>query len=346
MSVSEYAYINAKIRVKKGDLLDQKKMRSLMEVYETKEMIALLMDTTYRDELSSLPPDATIRDIERAIMDNMVKTFVNIASAVGTEGGRALCVELLRRFEVANLKSVLRAKLSGLSREELDLIPVEGFFRRRLSRLIDLASIEEMIPLLEGTPYRAILEGNMAAFKETKKLFVLESALDAELFQSIWLQAKKLKGADAASAMKLLGTRFDMMNMMTILRGKADGIEISQLRNYILPYGRLNPDLLRDAMMADDVKSTLQVLSTTQYADIFAGAASEYDELGQLSSFEVALQRRILDESRSLMMGYPFQIGTIIGFFELKEAEVKNLRAIAVCKENGLEAEETRRFII
>jgi len=255
-------------------------------------------------------------------------------------------MELLRRFEVANLKTVLRAKLSGMSGEELVLIPVEGFFRRRLGRLIDLANIEEMIPLLEGTPYRAIIEGNMALFKETKKLFVLESALDAELFQSIWLQAKKIGGVDAASAMKLLGTRFDLMNMMTMLRGKADGIEISQLREYILPFGKLNPDLLRDAMMADDVKSTLQVLSTTQYGNIFAGAASEYDELGQLSSFETALQRRILDESKSFMMGYPFQIGTILGFFELKDAEVKNLRAIAVCKDNGLEAEAIRRFIV
>jgi len=276
----------------------------------------------------------------------MVKTFVSITTSVGTEGGRALCMELLRRFEVANLKTVLRAKLSGMSGEELVLIPVEGFFRRRLGRLIDLANIEEMIPLLEGTPYRAIIEGNMALFKETKKLFVLESALDAELFQSIWLQAKKIGGVDAASAMKLLGTRFDLMNMMTMLRGKADGIEISQLREYILPFGKLNPDLLRDAMMADDVKSTLQVLSTTQYGNIFAGAASEYDELGQLSSFETALQRRILDESKSFMMGYPFQIGTILGFFELKDAEVKNLRAIAVCKDNGLEAEAIRRFIV
>lgn len=346
MSVSEYAYINAKVHVKKGDLIDLKRMRSLIEASTTKEMISLLIDSAYREELSNLTPDATVMDIERAILDNMVKTFVGITMSVGTEGGRLLCMELLRRFEVANLKSILRAKLAGVSGEELVLIPVERLFKRRLGRLIDLANIEEMIPLLEGTVYKEILEANMQGFRETRKPFVLESALDTELFRSIWMRAKKLGGTDKSSAIRLLGARFDLINIMTILRGKADGIDLSQLRGYILPYGKLDPDLVRDAMMADDVKSTLQVLSTTPYGDLLAAAVSEYDEFGRLSAFEMALQRGILEESRRMMMGYPFQIGTILGFFELKEAEVKNLRAITVCKENGLEPEEIRRFII
>ncbi|HEC56862.1 MAG TPA: hypothetical protein ENI32_03125 [Candidatus Syntrophoarchaeum butanivorans] len=346
MSVSEYAYINAKVRVKKGELLDLKRIRSLMEASTTREMVSLLMDTTYREELSGLPPDATIVEIERAMLENMVRTFMSITISLGTEAGRMLCMELLRRFEVLNLKNVLRAKLAGMSEEELVLFPVESLFKRRLSRLIDLASIEEMIPLLEGTVYKEILEANLPAFRDTGKLFILESALDAELFRSIWMRAKKLGGNDGVIAMKMLGAKFDMLNIMTVLRGKVDRIDLSQLREYILPYGRINPDLMRDAMMADDVKSTLQVLSATPYGPLLTGAVAEYDETGRLSVFEMALEREILDEARSLMMGYPFQIGTILGFFELKESEVKNLRAIAVCKENNLPAEEIRRFII
>ena len=263
MSVSEYAYINAKVHVKKGDLIDLKKMRSLMEASTTREMITHLMDTTYREELSNLPPDATILDVERAILDNMVKTFVSVTKSVGTEGGRMLCMELLRRFEVANLKSVLRAQHTGMSGEELVFIPVEDLFKRRFSRLIDLANIEEMIPLLEGTVYKEVLELSLPAFRETQKLFVLESALDTELFHSIWTRAQKLGVNDSHVAMKILGAKFDLINIMTILRGKADRIDLSQLRGYVLPYGRMNPDLTKDAIMADDVKSILQVLSAT-----------------------------------------------------------------------------------
>ena len=46
------------------------------------------------------------------------------------------------------------------------------------------------------------------------------------------------------------------------------------------------------------------------------------------------------------MSGYPIDIGTVLGYLYLKEVEIRNLRTIAVCKENELPAEETLKLVM
>ncbi|MCK5389948.1 MAG: V-type ATPase subunit, partial [Candidatus Thorarchaeota archaeon] len=45
------------------------------------------------------------------------------------------------------------------------------------------------------------------------------------------------------------------------------------------------------------------------------------------------------------LTAFPFHLGTIIGFFSLKQYEVRNLRSIAVGIERGESAEVIRRMI-
>ncbi|MHC1581532.1 MAG: V-type ATPase subunit [Candidatus Syntropharchaeia archaeon] len=344
MSVSKYAYVNAKVKAIMSDLLGEREIRSLVEAGSAKEMVSILMNTPYREEISSLPADASLVSIERAFKENLVETYIRVIRSTKDEV-RNLLTEILRKFEVENIKRVLRAKISGVS-EEIVFFPVEKFFGRRFSKLTEVASIEELIGLLEGTIYRKILEEALPEYKKEKKAFPLEIALDNQLFISIWKKIEKLSPEDRSYAKNLLGTMIDCANIMTILRCKEEDIEIGELKKYLLPIKfRFDFDTAKDFVMAEDVKTAVLSLPLP-YGKLLSEAVPVFEAEKSLFPLEWVLENHLLGKSRKVMSGYPFQIGTVIGFFNIKEVEVKNLCTIAICKENGIPPEEIRRYII
>ena len=48
---------------------------------------------------------------------------------------------------------------------------------------------------------------------------------------------------------------------------------------------------------------------------------------------------------RDVLRGYPLNIGTIVGFLYLKGMEIRNIRAIAVCKEHGIPSENVIKMV-
>ena len=360
MSVSEYAYVYARTRARMSELLGERKLRELVDA-RREEFLPLLMDTAYKGKLTKAAlVEIDARRIERALKEELIDQYLMVMRS--TSGVvRALFEAIFRRLEVTNLKAVIRAKAVTGAPEAVMLFPVEAFFKRKISRLMDVDSLEGIIKQLEK-PYRSVLEEALSAYEKSKRLLLLENALDDECSNALWDSIEKLRGTDRELVRELIGTEFDITNIRTLLRCKSEGIAGAEIMNYFLPYGYARDfgvDAVKDSIFAENVSTAIQLMPASAYKDVLTGALSSYEAEGHrpttpsapvkglsLIPFERALSRYFFVTVKDIMSGYPINIGTAIGFLYLKEVEISNLCTIAVCKENEIPAEETMKMVM
>lgn len=333
-----------------GDILDGRRLRELVDA-RREDFLSLLMDTTYKEKLTKAGlVEVDARSIERALKEELIDLYLMVIKS--TEGvARAVFEEIHRRLEVKNLKAVIRAKATNGTRtrttESALLFPVEDFFKRRISRLMEADSLEGVINQLEN-PYRKVLEVALPEYKKSKRILVLENALDEEISGAVWSRIERLRGEDKETVRKIVGTEFDLVNLMTLLRCKAEGIAEGEMRKYFLPYVYafdFDAEAVKDSMSAENVSTAIQLMPASAYKELLTDALSSYEAEGSLIPFEDVLWRYFFMTVKKILRGYPINISTLIGFLYLKEIEVRNLCTIAVCKENEIPAEEILKLI-
>lgn len=338
MSTSEYAYVNARVRARKKDLLGEGELKTLTEATDLKEVISVLLNTPYESEMTKLPEEPTVGEVESALSNHLLNNYLFIINSVKGDI-RTLLIEILRKFEVDNLKAILRSKYAGTPSSKFAYFPVEKIFKRMTSKLLEASSVDELIDLLDS-PYKEVLEDKFSEYKKMRNLLPFENALNKYMFDRIWFRMNRLAPSDRSSAQRLIGLFHDSINIMTILRCKVEGINPEEIENYLLPYGFRK----KEFVMADDVKSAVLAAGET-YKGVLSGALDEFEKEKTLLPFELALRKHLLEESRNLLTVNPFQIGTLIGFLNLKENEVRNLRVIASSIEK-LNPDSIRKLIV
>lgn len=348
MSVSGYAYSYARVMSRMSDILSEGQLKDLMAVGTKDDFLSSLMDTTYKEKLTKAP-STDLRNIELALKGELIDQYLMVLRS--TRGKvNAFFGDLFRRFEVKNLKAVIIAKAIGLLTEKPLFFPVEDFFGRKMSGLLDADSMKNLIMRLED-PYKRVLEAVLPEYEASKKALILESALYQELCGAIWARMTGLGTKDRAIVRKIIGTEFDIINITTLLRCKAAGIKEAEMTKYFLPYTYtysfdFNADNVKASMSAEDASTVVQLLPPSAYKEVLMGAIPEYEEEKSLIPFERALRNLFFYTIKNTLRGAPINIGTIIGFLYLKELEIKNLCTISVCKENDLSAEETMGIVM
>jgi ATP synthase A1 C subunit len=357
MAVSKYAYVYARIRARMSELMDERRLRELVDT-RSEDFLSSLMDTTaaYKDKLTKAAlVGVEAREIEITLKEDLIDQYLMVIKSTGG-AIQDVFVEFLRRLEVKNLKAVIRAKAAEvhgtgtITAEAPMFFPVEDFFKRRISRLTEADSIENVIKQSES-PYKRVLEEALPEYEKSKWVLVLENVLDDEISSAIREKVERLSGADKEIARKIVGTEFDLMNLMILLRCKSEGIAEAEIRKYLLPDGfsfdfNLDVGAMNDSISAENVSSAVQLMPASAYKEVLTGALSSYEAEKSLIPFENALSRFFLVTIKNTLRGYPINIGTIIGFLYLKEIEIRNLCTIAVCKENEIPAEETMKMVM
>lgn len=87
--------------------------------------------------------------------------------------------------------------------------------------------------------------------------------------------------------------RYDLNNLKAIARAKHAGREAEDIREALLPAGKLKPAILETIAAASDLPGAAQSLAVTKHplADGFARAVSEYSSDGDLFGLELSLDR-------------------------------------------------------
>jgi len=348
IDLAPYAYVNARIRSKEAKLLDDAKLNELIECGSLEELVGLLEDTDYGQYVAEVMNE--LKDpvaVEKAL-DMYLADLYALIYRISPDGAKKVLKVFAKKFDIKNIKTLIRAKFVGLGAEETYnlLIPLGNIPVEKLKELAEVKTVEEVIRGLDGTEYFKILQDELSNFEQTSNIIGFELALDKYYLDSL-RKTIMTEGKEEDLFREFVGTIIDVENLKVILKGKADGLSADELSRYVSLTGYELADWkLKDLMGAGGIEGVLSGLEGTSYAEVLAEAMEEYEKTKSVYAFEKALDKFVLEKGKKLSTRKPFGVGPIIGLIVSKELEVKNLKAIIKGKIENLKPEEIRSLLI
>jgi len=346
----DYGYGNARVRGMRSRLLTPRFFDDLMAAPDLNRIIQELIDTEYGSDLeTAIIHGRTPAAVDEAFRANMVATFQKVMGFLNAEA-YGLVGTLLGRWDLFNIKSIIRGKHMHLKPEEIEdgLYAVGALSPAELHVLVNLEDIRAVVDTLVtwGSPYAVPLRNNLAAYGEGGNLATLELALDRYYFE--WA-ASRLGGrrANTKLARMILGMQADSVNLLTTFRLLKSDIGDVDPKGFFLPGGAyITQELFNQMTGLSDVDEVLDTLKSTPYARQLESVVTNYVEEGSLSVFERALEDYVMRKALDAGRGDPLGVGITIGYLWAKQNEITNLRIIAKGTSVGMPSDRMRKELI
>ncbi|MGZ4916556.1 MAG: V-type ATPase subunit, partial [Halobacteriota archaeon] len=173
--ISKYSYATARVHAMKAKLYPTDTFKKIL-VMDLPEITRFIEESEYKDEVDVLARTYSGIDLlEFALHRNMAHTFRKLIDVTIGEP-HYLIIEYLRRWDIWNIKTIIRGKSYGASDEEISrvLVPAGELSIDFLMNLIRKTGVQEVISSLEGTIYYKPI----ADIEYHESLMKLEDELD------------------------------------------------------------------------------------------------------------------------------------------------------------------------
>lgn len=346
----DYEYISARIRGMKSRLLERKELEALGAKLDINSFIDELENTPYRQDLEDASVKyAGLACVEEALRRNLSKTFRLIFSFVKSEDAETLVSIFLNKWDVQNIKTILRGKNIHEMPTEIaeSLAPAGALSDATLTELIKQPDVKAVIDLLAtwGIEYSQPLTQHFKEFSETRDLVVLEYALDKFYFQHA-MDAVAGDSYDEGIIRGIVRTEIDVTNIKNVLRIVRDKVELEDATYYFISGGKeLDVDKLSALSKIRTIDGVTKQLAGSSY-DFLARLPDQYVSAEKISPFEKELDKFVLKKALSLFSADPLSLALIIGYLYAKSNEITNIRVIAMCKTEYVPEKEVMEELV
>ena len=343
---SNYEYVTARVRSRRAKLFDEDDYRKLVRMGPG-EIARFMEETEYETEMNALGARHSGIDlVEYALNENLAKHFDDLLT--WSEGPLyGYIANYLRKFDAWNVKTVIRGVYTDADREEVqdDLIRTGEFSDRLLDRLVEAATLEEVVEILETTIFGAPLEDAYPDYESEGVLVPLENAVDRAFYAHLMDDIGNPE-PDTPTALyrEFLEAEIDFRNVRNALRIARSGADMDPAE-YFIEGGRLfRPEELRQ--LASNTEELVARIRESTYGDDLAEALEDLEGADSLIAFEHALDAALLEYSGKLSNRYPLSVCPVLAYILAKEREIENIRAIARGREAGLSVEEIEEELV
>ncbi|MBS3973637.1 MAG: V-type ATPase subunit [Actinobacteria bacterium] len=346
----DYGYGNTRIRAMHSRLLSRQFIEGLLGISDIRGLVQSLSGTEYGPDLNEIAIhglDATNVDI--ALTNNMVRTYGRVIDFLNPEA-RYLVATLLGRWDVFNIKTILRAKHLGLDAKDIlqGVLPVGSLGPIDVGALAGLEDLKAVIDTIVTweLPFAAPLREGFAEFTEKGELAAMELALDK--YYASWAgQRLRKRRANIRTARKILAIQMDVSNLVMVFRLQYANVDAPVAESFFLPGGLIiSQKLYNELSRMSDIDEVLSRLKKTPYGSALNDVAMLYLEHNSISVFERALEDKLARHAVSLARGDLLGIGVTISYLWAKQNEITNIRIIAKGKTVGMPIERVRKELI
>jgi V/A-type H+-transporting ATPase subunit C len=344
--VSEYAAVHARVRGMYADMLTPETWIALREAASYPALIEILKETVYGPHLGEIAGEnLTPRRAVYQIKKHLADAFDVLAPLV-PRLARFLVIQLYHRYEVDNLKALMRGIERGTPWEQVRyvLFPLGSFTTLDAERLMEAEGVGTAVERLRDTPYYDTLSHAMKRYAAEGSLFPLEVALDLGYWRGLWRDVDRLKGTDRAQARRMVGSLLDATNLMWAVRYRINhNLSEEEIINYTLPFGyRVHDEDVRAIAAGADVAQVV----TRVYPDLEGVGELLKEPQDRLPQLEAQLQRYVVKECRTAFVGYPFHVGVPVAYLILTEFEIQDLTVLVEAKASQMPPERFRPYLL
>ncbi|WP_094227829.1 V-type ATP synthase subunit C [Methanolobus psychrotolerans] len=328
---ANYAYTTARVRAMKSKILPKETYPRLMNM-SIDEITRFIGESEYKEDIDEL---ARIHDgvdlIEHALNRNLAVTFTKLLSI--SEGDVNFLVgEKLKKYDIWNIKTLLRGKYCNASTEEiLEAIVAAGRLSYSfLSSLAAKGTYEEVISELANTEYYPILKGY-----DGTNLSDIENQLDKMYYAGLFGTIRESKSKDRKLFAEFIRMGIDLKNLVTLFRLKKSGIADPEMMNLMIDGGLRLKHRDIEKMMPLSFADFVSELESNPYWDVMADVVRP--DMVSLIDIETRLKKHRLKSAASFSHVYPISIVPIMDYMLSKQNEISNLRIIVRGKAANLD---------
>ncbi len=258
----------------------------------------------------------------RIITQLLEETLIIVRPLQGA--ARQFILYWTERFEVSNVKTLLRAKMAEERPAAVAgrLVNMGPFARLDLESLVHTEDEIELFRRLESSPYADIVRHALRAFEESRDPFILDATLDRAYYEGLVRRAKALDGEVGRDLRMLMADLIDRINLVWLLRYRFN-YELPAAQVYYLLVGtgyRLSGQLLQKLVTQPSMEAVMAQLPAplTRTLD---GAESIVDVFRRLESVARRNATRILAVGASAL-------ARAFAYLILREQNLRAVRAI------------------
>lgn len=342
-----YAYATARVKVRKTFLYPKETYLKLLQM-DLPEISRFIEESKYKQEIDELATKYHGIDLlELALNLNLAKEMNQIMGYCQGEL-KLLLGSYLGRWDVWNIKSILRGKYYGATEDEIreTLVPAGDLSMHTLTELARKNTIAEVIDGLTGTIYYKPLSAALDDYNKTHTLSKFENNLDKVYYANLLSLDLPNSKADELF-INLIKREIDVTNLRTLFRLKREGLEHEKIMDYLIPGGaRIKIDDLRKLAQAPSYEEFINMLKEYPYWADLSEAVQKSQETGSLNAVEISLSKVLIQYAEKISHLYPLSICPIIGYAIRKNVEVNNIRTIARGKEAQLSDDVIRNQLV
>jgi len=346
----EYDYINARIKGMKSRLLAPPVFESLILKPDVESIIAELENTSYKVEIERATIQYSgIKCLEVALRNDFTRAFRKILGYMKEGESETYIKILLSRWDIQNIKTILRGKNIHLTSAEIIecLVPAGQLDDTTLIELIKQPDVKAVIDLLAtwGIEYAKPLTRNFKEYSEKRDLSVLEYAIDKFYFENA-LDKLSEKSYDDRILLDMITMEIDVTNIKNVLTMIRDRIDIEEAEIFLITGGqRLNIERLITMIRTGTLEGAIKFLDTTPY-NFLSELPAHVFRTEKISVIEKELEKYLIKRGISRFLGDPLSIAVAVGYVWAKYNEITNIRIIARCKTADITEKEIREELI
>jgi len=334
LDIAKYSFVNAKIRAMLSFLLSPEQCSRLSSAKDIHECMGVLHDTPYASLASAFEKgDYDLWGMEKELLKNDLAAYRKILTTLASKPEKELVSLFMQTYELEDLKTVLRIWHKKAPVAVEDYILGEKIIHDiDFKKIVSAPHLEEIILLLDHTPYKKPLLAKRDTLKEKGSVFALETALDMDYYQRLLACIDRFSSLDKKISRRILGVAIDIENINWLIRGrKYYSLGAGDMLELIIPGGeRINKETVRSVYTTNGLTKIVDSLAFGPYAKI-KDLVSENIALVESFLYEI-----LLSEIKRGLAGFPFTIGTVLGYLILKHRETKIIISLLNAKQYGI----------
>jgi V/A-type H+-transporting ATPase subunit C len=241
-----------------------------------------------------------------------------------TSKARELLLYWSRKFELYNLKTLIRGKLNGLGLDTIrdDLYELPDSIRLPHETLLHAENVLEMLRLLERGSYAMIARQARQVYEEKNEPFSLDAAIDRLYYAGLAKYVQTSEVTDKPGLKHLVSTLIDRQNILWLLRYRfAYNFTPSKAYYLLIPSGG---NLTRHKLMQlSDLESSEAMIEQLP---------SKLTRLLQNTANSMQIRQKldlhVSREARKLIHTSPCVVVAALGYLIAREKDLRRLFAI------------------
>ncbi len=325
MSFSDVSYLMGRAHGIIGNVLTKSQLSLLLSSKNLIELRAAFTQTQYDTVIGHLNLETQLEDVARKLKVDFAELLVKFYKQTSSSVQKKIRL-FSDRYKAENLRIVLNGIHVGMKHQDImaRIVPVAGYTFEYYSKILSMP-LSKIILTEKDHSLRKDLQRAYNEFETTGRFTPIEATIDQYIYRTLPKVSRKYE------------TYVNMKNILALARCITLGIPAYR---YIQPN-----KFIAKALKANTVSEVLEKYNYKPYSTVFSKYVGLEDV--PLHELEFAVERYLLKYwKKTFRFGTIFQTDVLIGFFELKLAEVMDVIRIIVGVSAGFTESEIRENLL